>query len=1104
MTPNPDTAILQFPRIAKFLTALIGAAVLVVLPFATVRAQSSAKRAPIVTTPALQQPFVPLPVAQELPVAAEPGKSRTINYAELSEFGAESHENWDAVQDGTGRVFVANGRGVLVYDGADWKVVTTPRVTAVRSLAVGPGNRVFAGAQGEFGYLIPDSTSFRFESLSEMVREEDAGFGNVWSTRADADRVYFQAPNHLFVWDGTDLKTLYSEASFHTSFLTDIGLVLRQRGVGLVRYVDGVTRLIPGGEYFADMRVFVLERRGTGWLVGTRDNGFHTLRSGIVTPFPTAADSLLKEYWLYTAAQSNDGELILGTLGAGLIGLDAKGRVTSRVTQETGLPDSYITSITPIRPSGFLATTQNNGLYFFEPAGISSRWADLTLDAASHVTIHADTLFVASGRGLETTRLDRPGAKTRLLQDKTTYQVQAVGDVIYAGTDDGVQIWKDGKLVTTVLRGKQVMALAAYKDGVAAGHRDGLAIIDGMEIRHEHAADGVRSLAVSGRDIWYATLSSGLSRLTDRGRGWDLKEFGKADGLPADDRLEVVTVGDGVRVYADDSEGIYKMAAGWFARDEELSPLDRVELNEVWNLAVGPDGSVWIGYPDRIERAMPGPMGYTLHETPALTFARLRHEQLFAHEDGSLWFNREGSVVRYSPDVDGEFYSGFDVILREVRTRRDHKLIFAGLSMDEEGVVATANRSMRRVILPFKQNAVTASFSAVYPIAQGAIEYAWSIGSEGAWSTWAPEAKATLEDLWEGNYDFHVKARDEHGYESSTVTFRFTVLPPWHRTWWAYLLYTTLAAGLIWFAHRYQVMVRAQKEAARQALQLEQEKEYRMRLEEANLRLVQANKLKDEFLAKTSHELRTPITAILGFTNILRDEIPKDKPYREFLDIIQESGDRLMGTLDDLLELAELRSGTRQLTSAPTNLAVLLDTVVAPMRFRAGEKGVFLRIRGAADVSVSADVSALRKILWNLVDNAVKFTEAGGINVRVSMHEACDCSSEAAGCVEIVVQDSGIGIDERFIPQLFDEFLQESGGESRSHNGTGLGLTIVGGLVELIGGEIEVESEKRVGSTFTVRIPVTAVEQVGGADSTDRPPSRRERDAPGPGTGETA
>lgn len=1091
------------------------AAVLLIAPARLAVAQATstgAKQPPgTATTPQVAE-SQETPRDWTLPVPSEPRQSRTFTFADLTEIGAESNENWDAVQDATGRVYIANGRGVLVYDGASWTVIRTPRATAVRSLAVGPGNRVFAGAQGEFGYLLPDSTSYQFVSLSDEVVDGSVQFGNVWTTRADGDKVYFQAPNHLFVWDGEDLTTVYSEASYHTSFLTNQGLILRERGVGLVRYEDGATQLIPNGEFFAEMRVFVLEQRGNGWLIGTRDNGFYTYHAGEITPFATAADELFSEYWLYNGIQAENGELILGTLGAGLIGMDSQGRVTSRVTEESGLPDPYITSLTAIRPSGFLATTQNNGIYFFEPAGVSSAWADLKLEAASHVTIFDDTLFVSSGHGLETTRIDRPRAKTHLPFDKTTYQVAVAGGALYIGTDDGVQIWRDGKHVSTVLEDKQVMALAAYKDGVAAGHRDGLAVVSGTTVRHEHAAEDVRSIAVVGRDIWYATLSSGLMRLTDRGRGWDLKQFSSADGLPADDRLEVVSIGDDIRVYADDKGGIYKMAGGWFALDEELTPPYESGVQEVWNLVSGPDGTLWIGHPDRITRAVPGPLGYTLHESPALTFERLRHEQLFAHDDGSLWYNRGGRVVRYSPDVDGEIYGGFEVILREVRTRRDNHLAYSGLGVTKSGAVATAGAGMDPIVLPFAQNALTASLSTVYPAFEGTIKYAWSLNGS-PWSEWTNQETILIEDLWEGSYTLRVKAQDEHRFESSVLTFRFEVLPPFYRTMLAYLLYAAIILGLGWFTYQYRVMVQAQKEAARQAIQLEQEKVYRRKLETANTRLKQANKLKDEFLAKTSHELRTPITAILGFTNILRDEIPSDKPYREFLDIIQQSGDRLMGTLDDLLELAELRAGTRQFNPQPTNLVSLVDEITTPLKHRAGEKGIYLRMKDLSQRGISTDVSAFRKVYWNLLDNAVKFTESGGISVSVTVIDECPCVTSGDACIEIVVQDTGIGIDERFIPHLFDEFLQESEGESRSHNGTGLGLTIVGGLVDLMGGEIEVESEKRVGSTFKVRIPVGTLETVGGAivegdgaspeASDDRPPARRDRE-PKPGTGETA
>jgi signal transduction histidine kinase len=1066
----------------------------------------------------------------KLPVPVEPFSSRRITYEDLRGFGVESNENWDAAQDASGRIFVANGRGVLVFDGETWTTVTTPRTTAVRSLEIGPGNRIFVGAQGEFGYLVPDSTSFRFESLSELVREEDKSFGDVWATRADDRNVYFQARNHLFVWDGTNLTTHYSKASFHTAFMTDQGLILRERGVGLVRYSEGATALIPGGEFFAEMRVFVLKPQGTGWFVGTRDHGFFTMSGNQITPFATQADSLLTEYWLYTSAESPGGELILGTLGAGLIGMDSEGRVTSRVTSQTGLPDDAITSITPIRPHGFLATTQNNGLYLFEPAGVTSKWGERSLQAASQVLIEDETLYLSTGQGLYSTRLDVVGAPTDTLRDTNTYATRFSKGYLYIATDEGLEISRDGAWVATVLADEQVMAIEAYENGVVAGSRSGLAIVSGAAVSYDFPADDVQRIAVAGDDIWFSTVATGLHRLRRNGAEWKNDTFGKNEGLPADDRLEVVTVDGSVRAYADDSEGVFKLAAGWFVRDVDLTPLGRPGETEIWDLEEGPDGVVWIGYPDRVEMAVPSGSGYVLTRPPALDRPRPRHEELYPHLDGTLWFNRDGYIVRYNPAVDRDHRTGFETILREVRTRRDGGLVYGGSMLDESGSVGNDFADQVQGVLPFAQNTVQFQFSSAYPGPAASVNYSWRLtpGRE-AWSAWSAETEAAFEDLYEGGYAFEVKARDDHQKESKIVAFRFDVLPPWYRTWTAYIAYLLGFGSLIWFAYQYQVMAKAQKTAALQARELEREKIYRRKLEGANTRLLQANKLKDEFLAKTSHELRTPITAILGFTNILKEEIPKDVAYREFLDIIQQSGDRLMGTLDDLLELATLRSGTREIRTEPTELSPLLNSVVSPLRQKAAEKGLYLRVRGASEVAVDVDQTALFKILWNLVDNAIKFTESGGLVLSVSVLDACACTggAMAGGCIKIEVADSGIGIDERFIPHLFDEFVQESDGESRSHTGTGLGLTIVGGLIELVGGEIDVKSEKGVGSTFVVQMPVEAVhdravrseraEQVPGkaderagresvhaSSKADRPAKRRDRDDPTPGRTEPA
>jgi signal transduction histidine kinase len=232
-------------------------------------------------------------------------------------------------------------------------------------------------------------------------------------------------------------------------------------------------------------------------------------------------------------------------------------------------------------------------------------------------------------------------------------------------------------------------------------------------------------------------------------------------------------------------------------------------------------------------------------------------------------------------------------------------------------------------------------------------------------------------------------------------------------------------------------------------------------LQVANVRLQEAVTLKDEFLATTSHELRTPITAILGYASILREEIPAD--YHEFVDIIEKSGQRLMSTLNSLLDLAKLRAGTMEVSSDLIDLAVLLDKIVETHRPSAVAKGVTIELRvETEDPHAYSDEYAATKAFDSLLNNAIKFTEQGGVEVSLV---------DEGDSLTVHIADTGVGIDKDFLPALFDEFRQESGGLARTHLGNGLGLAIAERIVDLLGGSIEVQSEKGKGSTFTVILP---------------------------------
>ena len=222
-----------------------------------------------------------------------------------------------------------------------------------------------------------------------------------------------------------------------------------------------------------------------------------------------------------------------------------------------------------------------------------------------------------------------------------------------------------------------------------------------------------------------------------------------------------------------------------------------------------------------------------------------------------------------------------------------------------------------------------------------------------------------------------------------------------------------------------------------------------------------AARLKSAILANMSHEIRTPLTAIIGFADILAEEAPVQ--LLDHVDAIQTGGTRLLETLNSVLDLSRLDAEQGTLAAEPFDAAAALRESVGLLGPLAKKKHIGLHIEAdAPTLPVRQSRSGLDRVVTNLVGNAIKFTERG--EVRVSLHSA-------ATYFALRVRDSGVGIDEAFLPELFEPFKQESQGHARSHEGTGLGLAITKRLVERMGGEIRVWSRKGEGTLFEVALP---------------------------------
>ncbi|BCK87020.1 sensor histidine kinase RcsC [Sideroxyarcus emersonii] len=231
-----------------------------------------------------------------------------------------------------------------------------------------------------------------------------------------------------------------------------------------------------------------------------------------------------------------------------------------------------------------------------------------------------------------------------------------------------------------------------------------------------------------------------------------------------------------------------------------------------------------------------------------------------------------------------------------------------------------------------------------------------------------------------------------------------------------------------------------------------------------------ANRAKSVFLANMSHELRTPLNAILGFSNLMRKDALLRHEQREDLDIINRSGEHLLTLINDVLEMAKIEAGRVELENSPIDLGSLVRDVTDMMHVRAQEKGLRLLVDQSSEFPryIKGDAARLRQVMINLIGNAVKFTEQGGITLRLGV------ITNTTQHLLIEVEDTGVGIKPEDQKKLFEPFMQL--GESAMQKGTGLGLTITRQYVQLMGGTISFESTPGKGSVFQVELPLEKLE----------------------------
>ena len=333
-------------------------------------------------------------------------------------------------------------------------------------------------------------------------------------------------------------------------------------------------------------------------------------------------------------------------------------------------------------------------------------------------------------------------------------------------------------------------------------------------------------------------------------------------------------------------------------------------------------------------------------------------------------------------------------------------------------------------------------------------EYQYRLkGATNEWINAGNDDKFAFLNLKGGSYTFEVRGRSNYGKWSNVAQFPFTVKSaPW-KTLWAYVLYAMGAVLILfWLLYLYKRKILYEHEISKKQAQKE--------LADA------ASKAKSDFLARVSHEVRTPLNGVLGMSELLLDT-QIDEEQKIYADTIHTSGKHLLDIINDILDLSKIEAGKLELEELPFDLLLLVDEVCSSFISQTRQKQLMFSciFNHKTPRKRLGDVIRLKQVLFNLLSNAFKFTKEGEVVIKINAVEASDY-------VVISVQDTGIGIDEGLIKSLFEPFVQADSAITRKFGGTGLGLAICKQLTEKMNGTIDATSTINTGTTFTIEIPL--------------------------------
>jgi hypothetical protein len=916
-------------------------------------------------------------------------------------------QNWGIVQDSNQVIYVANGYGLLAYAGENWNILELPLLLA-SSISGSETGRIYIGSVDEFGFI--NNGEAQYHSLTHLVVDSVKNeLGDVIDIISVGETAAFLTSGTLLFFEGDSIQVFKPKGSFYSLFERNNRIHVWDTEVGLLEVKKEGLSLMKGGGFFSEVSFFSYINITDQELFCSYRNCFRYDGERFI-PVDREVDDYLAANYLDESVVLRDSTVLIGTRRGGIVQTDKSGKIILTVDESLGLINNVVLGVyEDMNGSVWVAT--NNGIsridvslpikYFDERSSINESIYDIAEFGGS--------LFFASDTGVYELDKARNSIKEHGIGSFCS-DLNIIKESLIANCGSQLFLYSDNQFKSLELELNARFFTKYDENHFIYGDGQDYRIVklheapENVIYEFSETFPGINSSLVDENGIlWMASTSRGLIKV----------EFVEEDGAIVGHRVDYfltkienqinykrvyVTKLNNEPAFLTWGKGIqrYNYSKGELYVEQRFGSFHADTTRQYFLAEEDHKGNIWFRSGNEFQAAMLRQDGsYSIYQGALMMIDHRQINVIYPDREGFIWYGTDEGLVRFNTDHNFDHEKPFYTQINQVLVRND-SLINTGNSKEE-------------ITLDYRDNELRFTYAATSYFKPEETEYRVRLaGFEENWTAWTNEAQKDYTNIPEGQYSFKVQARNIFGVMSESDAFSFSVLPPWYRTWWAYLLYTVTISGILYLA-------------------------YKIRINQ----ILRVQRIRNNIASDLHDEVSATLSSISYFAEAIKsDKLKKDKS--RFVDLIAKSADDAKEKITDIVwainpehdDWQAFLSKCRRFTSD------LLESKEMEYSLKIDEF-----IPGKLDMQ-------LRQHLWlifkEMVTNAVRHSQATQLDVIMKYED---------GKLKLVVQDNGEGMDV--------DNVQKGNGMVNIHK-----------RAEQINGEISLKTSEGFGTRWMLKVPL--------------------------------